>query len=157
MSRVFWVLIALVLLGAACGSSPRDDAIQVLQDEGVSQSAAECMLDDFEAAGLSPSELASGDLSVAGEDLLLESLSECASPEDLTNVVGGAGADELRQSFIDGFVASGLVDDEQAECVMAELEALGVSVEDLSRAAIEGDEGAFQTQVVEATATCVGG
>jgi len=159
MLRRLCVLIALVIIGAACSSSlSREDAIQDLVDEGFGQSSAECVMDDLETAGYSPNDLVGDDLSSEVRTAVADAVSNCVSAADVTNVFDDADLDEVRRQFIDSLVDGGLVDELQAECILDGAEARGVSITQIMQSSLDGASAAeVEATIAEATVECLGG
>jgi len=157
MSRGFWVLIALAVLGAACSSSiTREEAVQDFVDEGFEQATAVCILDDIEAAGFTLDDLVGDELSTGLEAAISGAVNGCLTGADAESLLDTVNLDEVRQQFIDQFVASGSVDEQQAECIMNEVEGGGVSIAEMARLAID-DTAQLEAMFAAATVTCLGG
>lgn len=158
MLRRLCVLIALVLVGAACSSSlSREDAIQDVVDEGFGRSSAECMVDDLEAAGYSSNDLAADNPSTELRAAMADAVTNCASSTDVANVLDDVDPDEVRQQLMDSFVAGGLVDEEQAACILDQIEARGLSFTDVVQATLDRDIADVEATIADATVACLGG
>ena len=142
--RGAFILMALALFAGACSSGDgRDSAVKQLTDEGFSQEAAECVVDEVDASGLSPSEFTAGGSSPKSQKAMEDALRKCASAEDLGNLLQDVSLDDqaVREQFVSGLVrgAGGTIDRAEAECITDYIVEQNVSIADMSKAGLEGD------------------
>ncbi len=154
----FACLFALALVASACGTLTREGAIEDMVDEGISESTAECVIDDFVGQGFEPNDAAGDELSADVDAALTKSFENCFTAEDIGGLANNPNFDpeEFRQDFIDEFVAGGSVNEEQAVCILDGLDANGITLLDLSQAGLSGDT-SIESAVAEAAASCIGG
>ena len=110
------VAVGALMLTACGGSGPtRADAVEELVRVGLTQSTAECVVDDLSGQGVEPGDL-TGSLSPETEAAIDRAVTACISTADLADFV------DAREEFIEGIVQPGVIEREQAECIVASLE-----------------------------------
>lgn len=123
------VAVGALMLTACGGSGPtRADAVAELVGAGFTQDTAECMMDDLADQGVEPGDL-TGTISPEIDVAIDRAVNACISAADVGSLI--ASSDEVRDQLIDGMMESGVVDREQAECVVASLEATGADLVEL--------------------------
>lgn len=137
---------ALVL--TACGGSAptRADAVAELVEAGFTQDTAECMMDDLAGQGVEPGDL-TGTVTPELDAAIDRAVNACISAADVGSLI--ASSDELRDQLVDGMMESGVIDRDQAECVVTALEGTGVDLAEL----FGGDD--FDDQLEAAIAGCL--
>jgi len=136
-------MVVSVALGAACSSEPtREEALEELESAGFTGETAECLLADLERQGFTTSDL-TGDIGDDVQDGIEIAVQACVSTDDLV------GSEEIRGEFLQGLVDSGQFTQEQAECVIAQLEGAGVPLSGME------DGGEFQAQMEAAVGACL--
>ncbi len=155
------VLMALALFTGACGSgSGRETAIKDLTDQGFSEQAAECLIDELDASDLSVSELTGATMSAEGQRVVQSALQKCASAEDLGNLLQDVSLDDeaVRDQFVASMVtgAGGTLDRAQAECITDYIIERDVSLAELSQAALDEKlPPRLQDMITAAVGVCV--
>lgn len=110
------VAAGALMLMACGGSSPtRADAVAELVKVGLTQDTAECVVDDLSGQGVQPADL-TGSLSADIEVAIERAVTACISTADLADIV------DAREEFIQGIIQPGIIEREQAECIVASLE-----------------------------------
>ncbi|MEE9414782.1 MAG: hypothetical protein V3V01_05810 [Acidimicrobiales bacterium] len=152
------LILVLSIVAAACSTATtREDAIEDLVGEGVDRANAECVLDEFEAAGFVPDDAAGDDVPQDVADALQQAFTDCVTADDIAGVLDGTDLEDVRQEMIDSFTADGVVTEEQAVCILDGIEDQGVTLVQLSQAGLGDGDPALEALIADTAVSCITG
>ena len=112
--------MALALITAACGGASRDGAIDELVEQGITDSSANCVMDEVEAAGFTADDVADP-ITPAVEPVVADAMNSCMTDADLPGLLGFETIEEVQGNLAEQMAATGAMTAEEATCVIKDV------------------------------------
>ncbi len=147
-------LFTAACIGAACGGTTRDGAIDEIRSAGYEVESAECIVTSVEDQGFAADQLLDDPIPNEIDHAIDAGVEACITTADIASVSDTTDSDDLRTTVIDDLVSGGMAPGE-ATCILREIEDAGFTTIDLATARLEGEPaGAAVDAVTAATEFC---
>lgn len=154
-AKAIGMLIAVALLAAACGGASRDGAVDELVSQGITESTANCIMDEVESAGFTADDVADP-MNPEVEPVVEDSMPTCLTDADVPGLLGLDSIEEVQAQLASQIADTGAMTAEQASCVIDAVLDSGFALTDIAGLGANGTDGGVSEAMATAGADCMG-